>query len=238
MARRKVLCVSSDNESQLLSLLDREIGECEFHIVKTYPEALIVLNEIEDFKLILLRSDMDGFLSHIQVIENIRIINEGVPVIVVARQSNLIHERYTYQEGGDDYIVDNQNPRTIIERVRRSVERVRATRTFQPVVTHGIISYDFIRLEITLGGSEVVKLPKKLHIIFALLFTNIGNVVPIRKLQSAMDLDEDSRVHKTQIANLKSLLVKGDGNPDSVIGQQVANRIKNEYGVGYVLLEE
>jgi DNA-binding response OmpR family regulator len=124
----------------------------------TDAPALIVLD--------LALPDIDG----IDVCRRIR-QRSDVPILMLTARDDDVDKIIGLEVGADDYLTKPFNPRELVARVKSILRRAAPNRrrVESAVLSHGELSVDAGRREVTVGGREVQLAPKEFDLLWELL---------------------------------------------------------------------
>ncbi len=150
--------------------------------------------------------EMDGF----DVLEAIRKIDPGVPVILITAKGLEMDKVRGFGLGADDYVTKPFSVRELLARISAVLRRSRADKTLADTYTFGDVEVDFNRRECRRKGREVALSYKEFELL-KLLIQNRGQTVTREKLLEEVwgkDADDlpTSRTVDTHIANLRRKL--------------------------------
>lgn len=121
------------------------------------------------FDLVVLDIMLPG-LDGLEVCRRVRATSK-VPILFLSARSDEIDRVLGLELGGDDYLVKPFSPRELVARVKAVLRRAEATGDppERKKLTHGAITIDLERHEVTYGSSQVVLTPTELGLLAALL---------------------------------------------------------------------
>ncbi len=162
--------------------------------------------------------DVDG----LEVCRRIRAASQ-VPIIMVTARDDDVDKIVGLEVGADDYMTKPFNIRELVARVKAILRRAPvAAQPIGGVLTHGAVSIDRGRHEVTVDGADVQLAPKEFDLLWALLEER-GNVLTRDQLLERVwgyTFAGDTRTVDVHVRQLRRKL--GDACP-----------IVTVWGVGY-----
>lgn len=121
------------------------------------------------FDLVVLDVMLPG-LDGLEVCRRVR-ASSKVPILFLSARSDEIDRVLGLELGGDDYLVKPFSPRELVARVKAVLRRAEAKDDApeRTKLTHGAITIDLERHEVTWGSARVVLTPTELGLLAALL---------------------------------------------------------------------
>lgn len=125
--------------------------------------------------------EMDG----IEVLENIRIQNNDLPVLILSAKNTSADRVMGLKKGADDYLTKPFNLEELLLRVQKLIEKNKKLldrETVGDVYQFGKNSVDFKAQQAVNKNGEHIQLSKKETMLLKLLFENKNEVVPREKI--------------------------------------------------------
>ena len=125
--------------------------------------------------------EMDG----IEVLENIRIQNNALPVLILSAKNTSADRVMGLKKGADDYLTKPFNLEELLLRVQKLIEKNKKLldkETIGDTYQFGKNSVDFKAQQAINKNGEYIQLSKKEAMLLKLLFENKNEVVPREKI--------------------------------------------------------
>ncbi len=183
MNKLSILLVEDEENLQEALKLNLELEDYEVTSAWSGVEALDIIQK-EHFDLIILDvmlPELDG----ISVVENIRLQNNNIPVLILSAKNSSADRVLGLKKGADDYLTKPFNLEELLLRVNKLLQKSKQLSERKPVeqvYRFGKNTVDFSSLEcITKEGSKVT-LTKKEIMLLKLLIENKNEVVTREKI--------------------------------------------------------
>lgn len=213
-----------DDDTKIRSLLTRYLRDNNYYVsvVKDAADAKIILKEFK-FDIIILDVMMPGesgisFISHIRKIS-------FVPVILLTAMGEVDDRVNGLEKGADDYLVKPFEPKELLYRIKRIIERTNLHKNAKNKMKFGNIYVD-LEKNTLIKNDQIIKLTTGEIKLFGYLVTNLGKVISRNLLAEECDVNE--RSIDVQIIRLRAKL---EENPKFPIYLQTIR------GSGYILYE-
>ena len=198
-------------------LVDRAVNGAEAKEKAVSAEPALILLDLN-------LPDMDG----LEVCRHVRATSQ-VPILMLTARDDDVDKIVGLEVGADDYLTKPFNPRELVARIRSILRRATAP---PPVSkgrrTHGAISIDAGRRELTVDGAPVIQLaPKEFDLLWELL-DHRGLVLTRDQLLERVwgyTFAGDTRTVDVHVRQLRRKL--GDASP-----------IVTVWGVGYKVADD
>lgn len=125
--------------------------------------------------------EMDGF----EVLENMRVQNISVPVLILSAKSNSADRVMGLKKGADDYLTKPFNLEELLLRVQKLIDKNKKLQdkdTVGDLYRFGKNAVDFKAQQAVNKNGEHIQLSKKEAMLLRLLFENKNEVVPREKI--------------------------------------------------------
>jgi len=129
--------------------------------------------------------EMDG----IEVLENIRVQNIVLPVLILSAKNSSADRVMGLKKGADDYLTKPFNLEELLLRVQKLIEKNKKLldrETIGDIYQFGKNSVDFKAQQAINKNGEHIQLSKKEAMLLKLLFENKNEVVPREKILQAV----------------------------------------------------
>ncbi|RYY99268.1 MAG: response regulator transcription factor [Chitinophagaceae bacterium] len=175
--------------------------------------------------------EIDG----LSVIQNIRLSNDEVPILILSARNNSEDRVRGLKKGADDYLTKPFNLEELILRVQKLIsksQRIREKTTVGDTYTFGGHSVNFKAQEARTKGGERIELSKKETMLLKLLIENRNDVVPREKILQSVwgyNVYPTTRTIDNFILNFRKYFEEDSRNP---------KYFHSVRGVGYKYAEE
>jgi len=142
------------------------------------------------------------------------------PVILLTARTDDVDKIVGLELGADDYVTKPFNPRELVARVKAVLRRSGATSTPTRVLTHGNVSLDVDRHEVTVNG-KLVEFRAKEFELLATLLRQPGMVLTRDRLLELVwgyERVGDSRTVDVHVASVRDKLSGSDAQIQTVWG--------------------
>ncbi len=160
----------------------------------------------EDFDIIIMdimMPKLDGYSA----CKEIKKIKE-IPVIMLSARGEEYDKLFGFEIGVDDYVVKPFSPKELMARVRAVMNRVKASKKTEDVITYKGLCINFTAREVTIDGKRVSMTPKEYDLLFYLV-KNMNIALSREKLLEEVwgfDFYGDDRTVDTHIKMLRNSL--------------------------------
>jgi two-component system, OmpR family, alkaline phosphatase synthesis response regulator PhoP len=174
--------------------------------------------EKEYFDLIILDimlPEIDG----ISLVENIRISNNEVPILILSAKNNSADRVLGLKKGADDYLTKPFNLEELLLRVHKLIDKNKKLQDRSTVgnsYTFGNNIIDFKAQEATTRSNSRIQLSKKETMLLKLLIENKNEVVPREKILQAVwgyNVYPTTRTIDNFILNFRKYFEEDSRNP-------------------------
>lgn len=185
MALQKLSVLLVEDEENLHDALKLNLELDGYEITSAYDghEALKKI-EGEYFDLIIMDVMLPG-VDGISVIENIRLQNNEVPILILSAKNTSADRVAGLKKGADDYLTKPFNLEELLLRVHKLIEKNKKMQEKDSVgdtYIFGKNTVDFRAQEILTRKGERIQISKKEAMLLKLLIENKNEVVPREKI--------------------------------------------------------
>jgi two-component system, OmpR family, alkaline phosphatase synthesis response regulator PhoP len=158
-------------------------------------------------------------LDGISVLENIRLQNNDLPVLILSAKSSSADRVLGLKKGADDYLTKPFNLEELLLRVNKLVQKGRQLTTRQPMeqtYQFGNNKIDFKSLECITRSGEKIMLTKKEIMLLKLLIENKNEVVTREKILQSVwgyNVYPTTRTIDNFILNFRKYFEEDSRNP-------------------------
>ncbi len=187
MNKPSILLVEDEENLQEALKLNLELEDYEVTSAWNGVEALDLIQK-EHFDLLILDvmlPELDG----ISVVENIRLQNNDIPVLILSAKDSSADRVLGLKKGADDYLTKPFNLEELLLRVNKLLQKSKQLAERKPVdqvYKFGKNKIDFSGLQCTTRSGEVITLTKKEIMLLKLLIENKNEVVTREKILQAV----------------------------------------------------
>jgi two-component system, OmpR family, alkaline phosphatase synthesis response regulator PhoP len=212
-----ILLVEDEENLQEALKLNLELEDYEVTSAWNGVEALELIQK-EHFDLLILDvmlPELDG----ISVVENIRLQNNDIPVLILSARNSSADRVMGLKKGADDYLTKPFNLEELLLRVNKLLQKSRQLAERKPVeqvYTFGRNKIDFAGLQCTTRSGEVITLTKKEIMLLKLLIENKNEVVTREKILQAVwgyNVYPTTRTIDNFILNFRKYFEEDSRNP-------------------------
>jgi two-component system, OmpR family, alkaline phosphatase synthesis response regulator PhoP len=219
MPDKKISILLVEDEENLQEALKLNL-ELEDYEVTVADNGLAALDAVqrEHFDLMILDvmlPELDG----ISVLENIRLQNNDLPVLILSAKSSSADRVLGLKKGADDYLTKPFNLEELLLRVNKLVQKGRQLTTRQPMeqtYQFGNNKIDFKSLECITRSGEKIMLTKKEIMLLKLLIENKNEVVTREKILQSVwgyNVYPTTRTIDNFILNFRKYFEEDSRNP-------------------------
>jgi two-component system, OmpR family, alkaline phosphatase synthesis response regulator PhoP len=219
MPDKKISILLVEDEENLQEALKLNL-ELEDYEVTVADNGLAALDAVqrEHFDLMILDvmlPELDG----ISVLENIRLQNNDLPVLILSAKSSSADRVLGLKKGADDYLTKPFNLEELLLRVNKLVQKGRQLTTRQPMeqtYQFGNNKIDFKSLECITRSEEKIMLTKKEIMLLKLLIENKNEVVTREKILQSVwgyNVYPTTRTIDNFILNFRKYFEEDSRNP-------------------------
>jgi len=217
MKKLSILLVEDEENLQEALKLNLELEDYEVTSAWNGVEALDLIQK-EHFDLVILDvmlPELDG----ISVVENIRLQNNDIPVLILSARNSSADRVMGLKKGADDYLTKPFNLEELLLRVNKLLQKSRQLAERKPVeqvYTFGKNKIDFAGLQCTTRSGDVITLTKKEIMLLKLLIENKNEVVTREKILQAVwgyNVYPTTRTIDNFILNFRKYFEEDSRNP-------------------------
>jgi len=213
-----------DDDTKIRSLLRLYLGENGYYIsvAKDTQEAKQAMKELK-FDIIILDIMMPGETG-ISFISNLRKIS-SVPVILLTAMGEVDHRISGLEQGADDYLVKPFEPKELLVRIRRILQRSQQQKIGKVIMNFGKTEYDLSK-NLLKRNNNIIKLTTSEIKLFKHLLENIG--APVSREALAKECCVNERSVDVQVIRIRNKIEEFPKNP---------SYLQTIRGKGYILYE-
>lgn len=174
--------------------------------------------EQEYFDLIIMDVMLPG-IDGISVVENIRLQNNDVPILILSAKNTSADRVAGLKKGADDYLTKPFNLEELLLRVQKLIEKNRKLQEKDSVgdtYSFGKNTIDFKAQEVHTRNGERVQISKKEAMLLKLLIENKNEVVPREKILQSVwgyNVYPTTRTIDNFILNFRKYFEEDSRNP-------------------------
>lgn len=174
--------------------------------------------EQEYFDLIIMDVMLPG-IDGISVIENIRLQNNDVPILILSAKNTSADRVTGLKKGADDYLTKPFNLEELLLRVQKLIEKNKKLQEKDSVgdtYSFGKNTIDFRAQEVFTRNGERVQISKKEAMLLKLLIENKNEVVPREKILQSVwgyNVYPTTRTIDNFILNFRKYFEEDSRNP-------------------------
>lgn len=212
-----VLLVEDEENLHDALKLNLELEGYEITSAFDGQQALLKL-EKEYFDLIIMDVMLPG-VDGITVIENIRLQNNDVPILILSAKNTSADRVTGLKKGADDYLTKPFNLEELLLRVQKLIEKNKKMQEKDSVgdtYTFGKNTIDFRAQEVLTRKGERLQISKKEAMLLKLLIENKNDVVPREKILQSVwgyNVYPTTRTIDNFILNFRKYFEEDSRNP-------------------------
>jgi two-component system alkaline phosphatase synthesis response regulator PhoP len=216
-AKYSVLLVEDEENLHEALKLNLELEGYEITSAFDGQSALLKI-ENEYFDLIIMDVMLPG-VDGISVIENIRLQNNEVPILVLSAKNTSADRVTGLKKGADDYLTKPFNLEELLLRVQKLIEKNKKLLEKDSVgdmYVFGMNTIDFKAQEVLTRTGERIQISKKEAMLLKLLIENKNEVVPREKILQAVwgyNVYPTTRTIDNFILNFRKYFEEDSRNP-------------------------
>lgn len=216
---KKLSVLLVEDEENLHDALKLNL-ELEGYEITSAFDGTQALNKLQQeyFDLIIMDIMLPG-VDGISVVENIRLQNNDVPILILSAKNTSADRVQGLKKGADDYLTKPFNLEELLLRVQKLIEknkRMQDKDSIGDTYTFGKNTIDFRAQEITTRKGEQFQISKKEAMLLKLLIENKNEVVPREKILQSVwgyNVYPTTRTIDNFILNFRKYFEEDSRNP-------------------------
>ncbi len=219
-----------EDEKKIADSLKQGLSENNFYPEVAYDGNIgLKLFRSRPFHLVILDINLPGINGY-DLCREIRLINPGVPVVMLTSMSAVEDKIEGFDAGADDYIIKPFDFRELLVRIRALLKRIHSNVSSGTLLRAGDLVMNLDSKEVSRGGTTISLTAKEFQLLEFLL-RNKNRVLSRADIAlQVWDIDFDTRTNviDVYVNYLRKKIDKGFEDP----------LIHTQVGMGYVLKDK
>ncbi len=167
--KEKILIV--DDERDIIKMLDYNLKKEGFRVISAYDGEDAIDSALKERPDLIVLDLMLPGLDGLEVCKTIKKENEtaNIPIIMLTAKAQEADKIVGLELGADDYITKPFSPRELIARIKAVLRRVKEKGDLPEILKIGMLSIDFSKIQVSVGGKPVELTSKEFELLKTLI---------------------------------------------------------------------
>ncbi|MCU0651443.1 MAG: response regulator [Candidatus Omnitrophica bacterium] len=167
--KEKILIV--DDERDIIKMLDYNLKKEGFRVISAYDGEDAIDSALKERPDLIVLDLMLPGLDGLEVCKTIKKENKtaNIPIIMLTAKAQEADKIVGLELGADDYITKPFSPRELIARIKAVLRRVKEKGDLPEILKIGMLSIDFSKIQVSVGGKPVELTSKEFELLKTLI---------------------------------------------------------------------